>query len=174
MWFRRDLRMADNPALLAAREAGDVLPLFVVDPAIWGKSGDPRRHFLVGCLADLLEATDGHLVVRHGRPEDVVPAVVREVGAASVHIAGDTGPYGRRRDRAVEKALADVELVRTGSAYAVAPGTVTKDDGDPFKVFTPFSRVWRRARLARSCAATGQARLGAGGQRRPARGPRPG
>ncbi|WP_200938810.1 deoxyribodipyrimidine photo-lyase [Modestobacter sp. Leaf380] len=143
MWFRRDLRLADNPALLAARDAGDgVLPLFVLDPAIWEKSGDPRRHFLAGCLAQLHEATDGRLVVRHGRPQDVVPAVAREVGATSVHVAGDTGPYGRRRDAAVEKALGDVGLVRTGSAYAVAPGTITKDDGDPLKVFTPFKRRW--------------------------------
>lgn len=144
MWFRRDLRLADNPALLAARDAGDVLPLFVLDPAIWERSGDPRRHFLAGCLAELREATDGRLVVRHGTPEDVVPAVAAEVGAASVHVAGDTGPYGRRRDRAVEQALGDVALVRTGSAYAIAPGTITKDDGDPFRVFTPFSRRWRQ------------------------------
>lgn len=142
-WFRRDLRLADNPALLAARDVGDVLPLFVLDPAIWEKSGDPRRHFLAGCLAELHEASDGRLVVRRGKPEDVVPAVAREVGAQSVHVAGDTGPYGRKRDRAVEKALGDVELVRTGSAYAVAPGTITKDDDTPFKVFTPFSRRWR-------------------------------
>ncbi|SCX38890.1 deoxyribodipyrimidine photo-lyase [Klenkia marina] len=142
-WFRRDLRLSDNPAFLAARDVGDVLPLFVLDPAIWEKSGDPRRHFLAGCLAALHEATDGHLVIRHGKPEDVVPAVAREVDATSVHITADTGPYGRRRDAAVEKALGDVDLVRTGSPYAVAPGTITKDDGTPFKVFTPFSRRWR-------------------------------
>ncbi|MFC7573858.1 deoxyribodipyrimidine photo-lyase [Klenkia terrae] len=141
-WFRRDLRLADNPALLAARDAGDVLPLFVVDPALWEVSGDPRKHFLAGCLADLHEATDGRLVIRHGTPQDVVPALAREVDAASVHVAGDTGPYGRRRDAAVEKALGDVDLVRTGSAYAIAPGTITKDDGDPLKVFTPFKRRW--------------------------------
>jgi deoxyribodipyrimidine photo-lyase len=142
-WFRRDLRLGDNPALLAARDAGDVLPLFVVDPALWEKSGDPRRHFLAGCLADLHEATDGRLVVRHGKPEDVVPALAREVDAVSVHVTGDTGPYGRKRDAAVEKALGDVDLVRTGSAYAIAPGTIRKDDDTPFKVFTPFSRRWR-------------------------------
>ncbi|MCW2584244.1 MAG: Deoxyribodipyrimidine photo-lyase [Klenkia sp.] len=142
-WFRRDLRLADNPALLAACDVGDVLPLFVLDPAIWEKSGDPRRHFLAGCLAELHEATGGRLVVRRGKPEDVVPAVAREIGAQSVHVAGDTGPYGRTRDRAVERALGDVDLVRTGSAYAIAPGTITKDDDTPFKVFTPFSRRWR-------------------------------
>ena len=141
-WFRRDLRLADNPALLAARDVGDVLPLFVVDPALWETAGDPRKHFLAGCLADLHEATDGRLVIRHGRPQDVVPALAREVDAVSVHVAGDTGPYGRRRDAAVEKALGEVDLVRTGSAYAIAPGTITKDDGTPFKVFTPFKRRW--------------------------------
>jgi deoxyribodipyrimidine photo-lyase len=68
----------------------------------------------------------------------------REVGATRVHVAADFGPYGSRRDRAVERALAahDIELVRTGSPYAVAPGRVTKGDGMPYAVFTPFSRAW--------------------------------
>ena len=68
----------------------------------------------------------------------------REVGASRVHVAADYGPYGHRRDREVEKALAEhgIELVRTGSPYAVAPGRVTNGSGDPYKVFTPFSKAW--------------------------------
>ena len=68
----------------------------------------------------------------------------RAVGAARVHVAADYGPYGHRRDAEVEQALAEhgIELVRTGSPYAVAPGRVTKPDGDPYKVFTPFSKAW--------------------------------
>ncbi|MEJ5912869.1 cryptochrome/photolyase family protein [Pseudokineococcus sp. 1T1Z-3] len=146
MWFRRDLRLADNPALLAARgRSGDdgVLPLFVLDPKVWDAAGAPRRRFLVGCLEALREATDGALVVRRGDPVDVVPALAREVGAASVHVARDTGPYGRQRDEKVRAALGDdVDLVEDGTSYAVGPGLVTKDDGSPFKVFTPFSRAW--------------------------------
>jgi deoxyribodipyrimidine photo-lyase len=61
-----------------------------------------------------------------------------------VHVAADYGPYGHARDAAVEEALAEagIELVRTGSPYAVAPGRVTTGAGEPFKVFTPYSRAW--------------------------------
>ncbi len=146
MWFRRDLRLADNPALLAARDAADgghVVGLFVLDQALWAPSGQPRRSFLLGCLAELDHAMGGRLIIRVGDPATVLPRLAAEVGATSVHIAADTGPYGRVRDEAVARALDGVELVRTGSAYAVTPGRVTKADGEPYRVFTPFSRAWR-------------------------------
>ena len=147
LWFRRDLRLGDHPALLAAADAagtdGDVLPVFVVDPRLWEPAGRPRRQFLRDCLADLQGSLDGALVLRSGDPAAVLPALAREVGAGSVHVSADAGPYGRRRDAAVEQALGDVPLVRTGSPYAVTPGRVTKQDGDPFRVFSPFARAWR-------------------------------
>jgi deoxyribodipyrimidine photo-lyase len=143
LWFRRDLRLADHPALLAAREHGDVLPVFVFDDRLWRPSGNPRRRFLLDCLADLREQTGGALVLRHGDPATVIPHLVRETGATSVHISADAGPYGRRRDDAVERALGEVPLVRTGSPYAVTPGRVTKRDGTPFQVFSHFARAWR-------------------------------
>ncbi len=148
IWFRRDLRLGDNPALLAARDAADggpVVPVFVLDPALWKPSGRPRQAFLSGCLADLDEAMGGTLVVCHGSPATVLPRLVAEVGATSVHMAADTGPYGRRRDETVAEALRDIDidLVSTGSSYAVTPGRVTKPDGDPYRVFTPFARAWR-------------------------------
>ncbi|TFV63410.1 deoxyribodipyrimidine photo-lyase [Geodermatophilus sp. DF01-2] len=147
LWFRRDLRLADHPALLDAREAagpeGAVLPLFVFDPRLWGPSGLPRRQFLLDSLADLGDQVDGALVLRHGDPARVVPDLAREVGAVSVHVSADTGPYGRQRDAAVERALGEVPFVRTGSPYAVTPGRVTKEDGTPFRVFSPFARAWR-------------------------------
>jgi deoxyribodipyrimidine photo-lyase len=59
-----------------------------------------------------------------------------------VHVTADAGPYGRRRDDAVQAAL-DVPLVRTGTPYAVGPGSVAKVDGTPYQVFTPYSRAWR-------------------------------
>jgi deoxyribodipyrimidine photo-lyase len=147
LWFRRDLRLGDNPALLAARDAaGDgVLPLFVLDDALRKPSGAPRLAFLYRCLRELDDALGGRLVVLRGKPENVLPRVAREVGAASVHLAADFGPYGRQRDERVAAALPDgVELVRTGSPYAVAPGRVRKDDGTPFRVYTPFYRAWVR------------------------------
>jgi deoxyribodipyrimidine photo-lyase len=147
LWFRRDLRLGDNPALLAARDAaGDgVLPLFVLDDALRRPSGAPRLAFLYRSLRALDAALDGRLVVLRGRPENVVPRVAREIDASSVHVAADFGPYGRERDERVAAALSDgVPLVRTGSPYAVAPGRVRKDDGTPFRVYTPFYRAWRR------------------------------
>jgi deoxyribodipyrimidine photo-lyase len=147
LWFRRDLRLADHPALLGACDAagpdGTVVPVFVVDDRLYGPSGEPRRRFLLDCLTELDTSTGGALVLRTGDPTTVVPALVAELQAHSVHVTADAGPYGRRRDQAVERALGDVPLVRTGSPYAVAPGRVTKRDGTPFQVFTPFARAWR-------------------------------
>ena len=145
VWFRRDLRVADQPTFLAAAEVADeALALFVLDPALTGPSGDARLAFLYGCLRALDDALGGRLLVVRGDPADVVPRVAEAVGAATVHVAADFGPYGSRRDEAVEKALVDAGrgLVRAGSPYAVAPGRVRKNDGDPFKVFTPFRRAW--------------------------------
>jgi deoxyribodipyrimidine photo-lyase len=171
LWFRRDLRLADHPALLAARDAagpdGTVVPVFVVDPRLWDPSGLPRRQFLRNCLAELDSTLDGALVIRSGDPVRVLPALAREAGAGSVHVSADAGPYGRERDARVERALGDVPLVRTGSPYAVTPGRITKDDGSPYRVFTPFARAWRehgwRAPAPRPRAVPWQQGLGSDG-----------
>lgn len=144
-WFRRDLRLADNPALLAAAAHDEaVVPLFVVDPALWRTAGRPRLAYLAASLRALDAQLGGALVVRTGRPQDVVPAVAREAGATRVHVTAATEPYGRRRDRAVARSLGDTELVPTGSPYAVAPGRLTTAAGTPFQVFTPFRAAWLR------------------------------
>ena len=142
MWFRRDLRAGDNPALLAACAEGPTLPLFVLDPALWGPSGAVRRAYLVASLRAL--RADVPLSLLHGDPVRRVVEAAREVGADRVHVAADYGPYGHARDIEVETALAEagIELVRTGSPYAVAPGQVTNGSGEPYKVYTPFSRGW--------------------------------
>ena len=81
LWFRRDLRLGDHPALAgAAARGGPVLALFVVDPRLWDRAGANRRWFLAGCLAALhadLDALGGELVVAQGDPVEVVPAVAR-------------------------------------------------------------------------------------------------
>ncbi len=144
LWFRRDLRLDDNPALLSAAADGRVVALFVLDPALWDVAGAARRGWLVRSLTALREQTGGALVVRHGDPAGVVPQVAQAAGAAAVHISSDAGGYGRARDRLVEAALAadGRALIRTGSPYAVAPGTVHTGAGQPYAVFTPFSRAW--------------------------------
>jgi len=147
LWFRRDLRLADNTALLDACESDEVLPLFVLDPALWGPASGSRRWYLTESLRALdgsLRRFGAGLSILAGDPIDQVLGAARKVGASRVHVAADYGPYGHQRDMAVEKALTaeGIELVRTGSPYAVAPGRVKSGSGEPYRVFTPFSRAW--------------------------------
>ncbi|MEO6605493.1 MAG: deoxyribodipyrimidine photo-lyase [Aeromicrobium sp.] len=144
MWFRHDLRLSDHPALGEAISAGQdgVVPLFVVDDTVWGDGARTRTAYLARLLDDFSDRIGGLHVV-HGDPRDEVPRVAREVGAESVHVSASFTPYGVRRDLAVERALGDVRLDRTGSPYAVAPGRVTKDDGTGYRVFTPFFGRWK-------------------------------
>lgn len=144
VWFRRDLRVRDNPALAEACAVGEVLPVFVVDPAFQA-AGAPRRALLHDCLAALDEAIGGALVIRTGDPADEIPALAEAVDASTVYVAKDYGPYGRRRDETVADALrgGGRRLRGVASPYAVDPGAVTKDDGSPYSVFTPYSRRWR-------------------------------
>ncbi len=146
-WFRRDLRLGDNPALGAAADVdGEVVPLFVVDPQVWDPASDVRRAYLVDSLRSLDADLGGQLLLQHGDPVEHVLAVARAAGASSVHIAADYGPYGIQRDERVRAALAEhgIDLVATGSPYAVAPGRVTKDDGTAYRVYTPFYKAWLR------------------------------
>ena len=145
MWFRRDLRLKDNPALLdAIASDSNVYALFVLDPILWGQSGSVRTNYLIDSLSKLNTQLAGRLVIRSGLPSVIVANFAHEVSADTVHIAADFGPYGQKRDHAVDSALADigVDLVRVGSPYAVAPGRVRKSDETPYRVFTPFYKVW--------------------------------
>ncbi len=145
MWFRRDLRLHDHPALLAALDQGDVVPLFVDDP-VFDTASPVRKALLHDLLLSLREATAGALVVRRGRPVDVVSTLAAEIDAPTVFVTGDHTPYGRARDEAVAGALhgAGRHLQRVGSNYVVEPGTVRKSGGEPYVVFTPFLRSWRK------------------------------
>ncbi|MDR7385636.1 cryptochrome/photolyase family protein [Promicromonospora iranensis] len=144
VWFRRDLRVADQPTFLAAGQGSRALALFVLDRRLLAPSGAARLWFLYGCLRDLDRSLGGRLLVVEGDPTEVVPQVAHQVGADDVHVAADFGPYGRLRDRGVEQALAEQgrSLVRTGSPYAVAPGRVRTADGGRYRVFTPFRQAW--------------------------------
>ncbi len=161
MWFRRDLRLEDNPALVAANKAsqsGKVTPLFVLDPMFLTRSGAPRLAFLFRSLRDLNDQMSGSLVVRIGDPVEVVAQVAKEVGATEIFAAKDFAPYGKKRDALVAQALENIgaKLNHVGSPYAVDPGTVRKADNTPYAVFTPFSKIW----LAHGWPApTGNARI---------------
>lgn len=83
LWFRRDLRLGDHPALAAAAAQGSVTALFVLDDALLRSNGGARTAYLLRTLraldADLRER-GGRLTVRRGRPQAVVPALAREIG----------------------------------------------------------------------------------------------
>ncbi|BBZ45154.1 cryptochrome/photolyase family protein [Mycobacterium parmense] len=144
LWFRRDLRLADHPALAAAAADGDTLACFVLDPRLEASAGNRRMQFLGDALRGLRDDLDGRLLVTRGRPDEQIPRIAKEIGASAVHITQDFAPFGKRRDDAVRAALGSVPLVATGSPYLVSPGRITKKDGTPYKVFTPFLSAWRQ------------------------------
>jgi len=146
LWFRRDLRLRDLPSLIdAAADDSDVLACFVLDPRLEAGSGPRRLQFLGDALREIQDSLDGRLLITRGRPEEALPSICSAVGATSVHVSADFSPFGVRRDAAVAEHLGaqGVSLVATGSPYLVSPGRVTKDDGTPYKVFTPFFKRWR-------------------------------
>jgi deoxyribodipyrimidine photo-lyase len=144
MWFRRDLRLHDLPPLLDAASAdGEVLACYVLDPRLRASSGARRLQFLYDSLRELRDGLDGRLLVSRGRPEVRIPALAKQIGATSVHVTADFTPFGVRRDAAVREALGHLPLEESGSPYLVSPGRVTKGDGSPYKVFTPFYSAWR-------------------------------
>lgn len=151
LWFRRDLRVHDQPALDAARASADrLVPVFVLDDRLlYGRhASGARTQFLLECLTDLDEALrkrDSRLVIRHGPPERELAELVRDTGATELHFSADVTPFARRRGRAVAAALADrgVELhAHPGLYVADAPGEVRTKAGRPQTVFSPYHRAW--------------------------------
>ncbi len=140
-WFRRDLRLADNPALLAAiAESDEFLPLFIMDDAIAKRAGEHRRAYLAASLSALNASLEGNLHVISGSPARVLKELIDRHQISAVHVAADFAPYGVARDKKIE--TAGIILTKTGSAYAVAPGRVRKSDETPYRVYTPFFRGW--------------------------------
>ena len=153
LWLRRDLRVHDHPALMAALSSGSsVLPVFVLDPAIhqgrWA-SGD-RTHALLTALAELREAFEqrgGTLAVRSGDPRVVLRELAAEVGATRVHATSDVSPLALARDTAVKDALCEdgVELVRHPGLFCADISAIRTKTGKPYTVFSPFARNWVEA-----------------------------
>jgi deoxyribodipyrimidine photo-lyase len=154
-WFRRDLRLADNPALTAATEGADqVVPLFVLDPRITTspRMSPARLQYLCDALADLqrrLEARGSRLVLRRGDPRVVVPQVAREANADAVHWCADHSAYAQDRDRAVRSSLreAGIEDRPAGGVAIHDPRAVRSRSGEVFRVFSPFHRAWQEVRV---------------------------
>ena len=151
-WFRSDLRVEDNAGLAAACGRGQALvPVFVLDDALlWGhREAHPRLRFLHACLLDLagaLNAAGSRLVVLQGAPHRSLPAFARACKASLVTWNRDYGPYAKRRDRAVRRALErDGVEVREYKDRVVFEGDeVRTAKGAPYSVFTPYRRAWWR------------------------------
>lgn len=154
VWFRRDLRLDDNPAWGAATsEHARVTALFVVDPALFDRASDRRVARLLGDVAALdqrLRDHGGRLLVRIGDPREIVPAEAIRIGAAAVHVNLDVTPYSSARDAAVESALGSAGIDWRGEwgTLVHAPGRVLTNAGTISQVFTPFFRAWDRTEWA--------------------------
>jgi deoxyribodipyrimidine photo-lyase len=143
IWFRRDLRISDHPALLAAIESADqVIPLFILDKKQIAEAGTKLLAYMGQSLRALDESLGNRLHIIEGDQIEVLSDLIAQYAVEEVHISAEYERYGAERDARVE--AAGINLVRTGSPYAVTPGRVLKpSDGTPYKVYTPFYRGWR-------------------------------
>jgi deoxyribodipyrimidine photo-lyase len=141
-WFRRDLRLNDNPALLAAiAESDEIVLVFTLDPRQIEKLGEKGKAYLAQSLHLLDESLDNKLHVIAGNPLIVLKELSKKHNAKSVHIAASYEPIDSKEELEIESA--GLKLVRTGSPYAVAPGRVRKPSDDtPYRVYTPFYKAW--------------------------------
>ncbi|AKM10458.1 cryptochrome/photolyase family protein [Croceicoccus naphthovorans] len=151
VWFRRDLRLADHPALCAAASAGPVIPVYVLDDETTGdrKMGGASRWWLHHSLASLDKSLGRHrsrLVLRRGDAAKELAKLAKEVGAGAVHAIRHYEPWWRKAQGALGK---EVDLGLYDGNYLLPPGTVTTGSGDPYKIYTPFAKAARQCLPAR-------------------------
>lgn len=144
-WIRRDLRLADNQALMAALSAGEqVVPAFIIDPSLVNSPmvGEKRRAFLWAGLKKLdedLRAKGSYLVVRCGQPREALATLWEETQANFIFAEEDYTPYARRRDHLVQEQL---PFKRVKGLTVHHPSGIAKADGNPYRVYSPFRRAW--------------------------------
>jgi len=151
VWYRRDLRLDEHPALHAALGAHEaVVPVYCLDDRLLAgrhRSG-PRTQFLLECLRDLdgaLRERGSALVLRHGRPELELAMLCDELRVDEVHVTAEVTPFAVRRDARVKAALE-----RRGVALRRHAGLGVVDDltaprtraGEAYTTFSPFHRSW--------------------------------
>lgn len=153
VWFRRNLRLADNPALSRAAESGKpVIPLYVhdTDPASpYSLSGRAAGWTLANAAAlhdDLRRQLNSRLVVRTGSSERAVLALARQVAASAIQVAALNEPEADAADGRLASAAQEqgVEVVAHPGNLLLIPGAVSKEDGSTYRVFTPFYRQFTR------------------------------
>ena len=148
-WFRKDLRLTDNPALSSAAESGHpVLAVYILedgnsDP--WAPGGASRwwLHHSLKALDESLKALGNKLILRRGRPREVLRKLVTETSATAVYCTRLTEPHAVNTD----SELADV-LNELGTGFRALDGSllfppesITTKNGGPYKVFTPFYKA---------------------------------
>lgn len=143
LWFRRDLRLADQAALVAAAGEGPVVPTYILDDetprhrAMGGASRWWLHHSLTG-LDAALRARGSRLILRRGDSAAVLEMLARDCGATRVHALHHYEPWWRNAERKVAGTL---DLLRHEGNYLLPPGTVTSGSGEPYRIYTPFSRA---------------------------------
>jgi deoxyribodipyrimidine photo-lyase len=148
VWFRQDLRLADNPALHAAIATGHpIVPLYIWDESLPPTLGAASRWWLHGSLAVLastLDCMEAPLVLKRGRAAAVLDAVIDATGAAGVYWNRSYEPAAVQRDTALKQSLRSRGLVAESFAASVLfePWELKTQNGTPFRVFTPF---WKAA-----------------------------
>jgi deoxyribodipyrimidine photo-lyase len=141
IWFRQDLRLADNPILTVAPDR-PVLPLYVIEDGPGGAARWWLHHSLVA-LGRSLAALGAPLLVLRGDPRRIVPDIAERIGAAEIHAGRQTEPAARRRDAETHEALerAGRRLVLHRNALLHEPHRLRTGTGKPYSVFTPFARA---------------------------------
>jgi len=146
IWFRRDLRLSDNPALAAAVAAGaPVIPVYIDDIAQSPPMGGASRWWLHHSLVALDASLYGNLILRRGEPKKIIPEIMKETGASALYLNRCYDGYSVARDTEIKTALTDA-----GKAYHSfnasllnEPWEITSNSGGPMRVFTPY---WKKAR----------------------------
>lgn len=144
VWFRQDLRLKDNPALTAASQRGDILPVYILEDADAGKhkAGAASRWWLHHSLEALNQQLFGQLHLACGNALDVLLALIRQTGASAVFWNRCYEPWRIQRDTEIKQALQAIGITAESSNSALLwePWQVLTKSGTPYKVFTPFYR----------------------------------
>jgi len=145
IWFRQDLRLADNPVLHAVADR-PLLPVYVLeDDAPWGPGGAARwwLHHSLAALAKSLAERGAPLLILRGDPRRLIPDLAARIGAAEVHAGRQVEPAARHRDAETHAALDrdGRRLVLHRTALLHEPHRLRSGAGRPFAVFTPFARA---------------------------------
>ena len=150
-WFRRDLRLHDNAGLYhALKDTNPVLPIFIFDRYILDKLDDRYDRRVEFIYAALLEMQDtlcrqgSSLEVYYGYPADILKNLLQKYTIGTVFTNHDYEPYAKTRDAEILALLgASGVLFKTYKDQVVfEKDEVSKDNGKPYSVFTPYSRKW--------------------------------